>query len=203
MVDIEVIGQRSGIDELARQESLDVLQAALAGAPRPPRGLASMLLADNGDEAVEESGLGAQQAPQLAFREQTGARLEEEVAEDRVSGEVAAQDGVQADAVTGREPGLDRQGRRDRRRSPLLAPDRVEGVIEGRDEGGAQAVGVGGVGNVRGVGDRLDADGSGALSSSRRASRRARKLTRASAEERRRPAAPLDPPGAAENTRDD
>jgi hypothetical protein len=90
VVGVEVIAEVGVVDQLSGEQPLDAGAAALGGAAGPALHLARVLLADGGEQAVAERGLGGQQGAKLPVRDFGPLRLfGEEVGEEGVAGEVA------------------------------------------------------------------------------------------------------------------
>jgi hypothetical protein len=83
--------------------------------------------------------------------------LDDEVAEQRVAGEVAAQDHIEADAVAGCLASLGEERGRDRDRTGLPSLDAAEPVANRGANGGAQSLDVGRISCLGCVVERTDA----------------------------------------------
>ena len=125
---------------------------------RPVLRLAGVLGADRGEQAIAERRLRAEQAAKGRARDLGPLRLfDEEVPEEGVAGEVATQDGVEGNAVARVQAGLREQDRWNGRGAALADLEHGEPMIDGGGEGGVEALEVGGVGDLVGIGDRVDA----------------------------------------------
>ena len=136
VVGVEVIAELGVIDELTGEQALDALATPLRGAAGPVLRLAGVLGADRGEEAIAERRLGAEQATKGRARNLGPLRLfDEEVPEDGVAGEVAAQDGVEGNAVARIQTGLRDQHRWNGRGAALTDLEHREPVIDRRRRG--------------------------------------------------------------------
>ena len=158
MVRVEVVSELGVIDELTGEQALDALATPLRGAAGPVLRLAGVLGADGGEQPIAERRLHAEQTTQGRVRHLGPLRLfDEEVPEEGVAGEVAAQDGVEGNAVARIQTGLRDQDRWNGRGAALADLEHGEPIVDGGGEGGLQTLDVGGVGDVVGIGDRVDA----------------------------------------------
>ena len=158
VVGVEVISELGVIDQFTGEQALDALATPLRGAAGPVPGLAGVLGADGGQHAIAERRLRAEQATQGRARDFGTLRLfDEEVPEEGVAGEVATQDGVEGNAVARIQTSLCEQNRRNGRGAALAHLEHGKPVLDGGGEGGVEALEVGGVGDVVGIGDRVDA----------------------------------------------
>lgn len=132
--------------------------SALLGARATLGRLAPVLLGDRGGQAVEGGRLAAQQVLHLrAAQHGLAVRLLDHVAtQQRVAGEVAAQDGIEADPHTGGETSLCEQLDGDRGLVAFGAPDRVKAELKRRGDRAPQALGIDGISDLARVGDRAD-----------------------------------------------
>ena len=86
----------------------------------------------------------------------SGSRLfDEEVLEDGVASGMAAKDGIEGDAVSGVQPRLREQSRRNVRGLAVAGLERRNPMVYGRLDGAIEARQVGRVGNLAGIGDRV------------------------------------------------
>ena len=158
MVGVEVVPELGVVDQLPGEQALDALAAALGSTAGPVPCLARVLGADGGEQAVAERRLRGEQTAQGRARNVRPLRLfDEEVTEEGVAGEVATQDGVEGDAVARIEASLREQDRRHGRALALTDLEHREPMIDGGGERGVEALEVGGVGDLVGIGDRVDA----------------------------------------------
>ena len=83
--------------------------------------------------------------------------FEQKVLEEDVAGEVATQDGVEGNAVARIQASLREQDWWNRRGLALTSLEHGKPVIDGSGEGPIETLEVSGVGDVVGIGDRVDA----------------------------------------------
>ena len=154
---VEVIPELGVIDQLAGEQPLDALATPLRGAGGPVLRLAGVLGADGVEQAIAERRLRAEQATKGRIRDFGPLRLfDKEVPEEGVAGEVATQDGVEGNAVARIQAGLCEQDRWNGRGLTLTDLEHGKPMIDGGGEGSVKTLEVGGVGDVVGIGDRVD-----------------------------------------------
>jgi hypothetical protein len=105
VVVVKVVAEFRVIGELAGEQAFDGLAPPLSGGGRPVLRLPSVLGADRSEQVVAERRLLCEQATKGRVRNLLPLRLfDQEVAEERVAGEVAPEDGVEQDAVSRLQP---------------------------------------------------------------------------------------------------
>jgi hypothetical protein len=138
----EIVSQLVCVERLAGKQALDQLRAVPLGASTDAGSLLGVGARDCGEKPVGCRGKAAKQALERGRRQALFGLLDHEVAEQDVTGQVATQDGVQADPRGGGEAGLGEQGGRDRRGGPLAALDAGDAVLDPGRNRGTQALGV-------------------------------------------------------------
>ena len=153
VVGLEGVAERGPVERLAGEQTAHQRQAMVLGGGEGPL-LARMLFADRREQPVEGPGLAAQQALEHRASHLELRRLgDEEIADQGVAGEVATQDDVDADPVPGRQARLSEQSDWRRFLPARLAFDRLQSIVEGGADGGAQSVDVDEVADLARVGN--------------------------------------------------
>jgi hypothetical protein len=124
VVAVELVLEQRGVDQLARQQTPHLLDAARFVGGRPSPRLSPVLLDGVGEQALEGRRLGGHRGAQdgQAAGRQRPCLVEHELIEPQVCRHVAAHRGVERDAVARRVPRLDEH--RDRRRAGALLAHR-------------------------------------------------------------------------------
>jgi hypothetical protein len=141
MPGVQVVAEIRRVYRFAGQKSLYPLGEAVVTAAGCQGGCSLVLGTDRGDGTVEdgsELALGKVERGAVYYESDLSTLRHDEVAECRIAGEVAAQDGLKSDAIANGVAGLSEHLRRDRATAVLALGDRGEGIVDGRDEGRAK-----------------------------------------------------------------